>query len=187
MYQVILHELLCWGWLRAVLWLSTCNTPSKMWDNQNNFCPNKCKLQKFMWTAVLRFPLCTRNFRDGDNSCVSHSALCTRLILVNFLWNKHTTILFPVLAAEKYWSTYRLWGWCSLMIAGDSVRAMLIEKGFFKNVEFCGCFGHHQRTKSWQHCSQLQCFPRKWCSSCQFTSCLSPQLLFCLMRFRVPT
>lgn len=144
--------------------------------NFRNSCEPRC------WGS-----LCAPGIFGMGTTRVSHSALCTGLILVNFLWNKHTTILFPVLAAEKYWSTYRLWGWCSLMIAGDSVRAMLIEKGFFKKVEFCGCFGHHQRIKSWQQCSQLQCFPREWCSSCQITSCLSPQLLFCLMHFRVPT
>lgn len=94
------------------------------------------KLQKFMWTPVMRFSLCTRTFWDGDNSCVSHSALCTGLILINFLWCKHTTTFFPVLAAEKYWSTYRLWGWCSLMIAGDSVRALLIEKDSLKMWSF---------------------------------------------------
>lgn len=89
---------------------------------------NSCEPQ---WWGSLCAP---RIFGMGQLVCL---ILLYVLLLVTFGGiNTFITISFSVLAAEKYWSTYRLWGRCSLMVAGDSVRAMLIEKESLKMGSF---------------------------------------------------
>lgn len=93
MCPVLLYELLCW--LRAAqrcAGLSTFNPSAKIQASQNNFCPNKCELQKSTLTAAQRFPWCAKGtFGMGPTSVVSHCALCTVLVPVKFfLWNRQT-------------------------------------------------------------------------------------------------
>lgn len=75
-----------------MLWLSTFNTSAKIQASQNNFCPNKCKLQKLMLTTMLRFPLCSKGTWDGDNLCgVSFCIIyCAHTGKLFFLWNEQT-------------------------------------------------------------------------------------------------
>lgn len=104
------------------------------------------------------------------------------LILVTFCGiNTLTTIPFPVLAAEKCWSTYRLWGRCSLMIAGDSVRAMLIEKDSLQMWSFVGALAITRALRAGitvPSCSAslgdgapTASSPRVWVLSCFFAWC----------------